>query len=238
MRPVLVFLIALHSLCSLTFSQNDLVFRRNGAGLWIEEGQKSELVVVVEMRRQRDDQLTFTIRPINGIPRRFTGRISALDDSSYTVTITSSAKSNASGIIYVANDTAHSMRFMIGYAEVEGRKVAFHFTKERPLRWNALAFGRGVLSEGDDRTEIRLASVVATQESQSEVSLLLHNGSVRSYSANGSLKLVESELAVIGTSSNGSIKIKRNRAKHGIEMIEGSATVDGVPVSFSFAADR
>jgi hypothetical protein len=237
MRRVLLVLIALHTFCSLTFAQNELVFRRNGAGLWIEAGQKSELVVVMEMRRQRDDQLTLTVRPINGIPRRFTGRVSARDDSSYTVTITSSAKSNASGIIYVANDTAQSLRFVIGYAETDGRKVAFHFTKERPLRWNALAFGTGVLAEGDERTDIRLASVVATQDSQSEVLLLLHNGSVRSYSANGSLK-AESELSITGTGPGGSMKIKRNRAKHGIEMIEGRATVDGVPVSFSFASDR
>ena len=238
MHRVLLFLIALHSLCSLTFAQNDLVFRRNGAGLWIEEGQKSELVVVMEMRRQRDDQLTLTVRPINGIPRRFTGRVSARDNSSYTVTISSSAKSNASGIIYVANDTAQSMRFVIGYAEIDGRKVAFHFTKERPLRWNALAFGTGALAEGDERTDIRLASVVATQDSQSEVSLLLHNGSVRSYSANGSLKSAQSGLAITGPASTGTIKIERNRAKHGIQMIEGNATVDGVPVSFSFASDR
>ena len=238
MRRVLLILIALHTFCSLSFSQNELVFRRNGAGLWIEEGQKSELVVIMEMRRQRDDQLTLTVRPINGIPRRFTGRVSAQNDSSCAVTIASSGKTKASGIIYVANDAAHAMRFVIGYAEIDGRKVAFHFTKERPLRWNALAFGSGVLAEGDDRTDIRLASVVATQDSQSEVSLLLHNGSVRSYAANGSLKSAESELAVTGPASTGTIKIERNRAKHGIEMIEGRATVDGVPVAFSFASDR
>lgn len=238
MRHVLLLLVALHSLCSLTFSQNTLLFRRNGAGLWIQEGSKSELVVVMEMRRQRNELLTLTIRPINGIPRRFTGRVSARDDSSYTVTITNAAKSNASGIIYVANDTAQSMRFVIGYAEIDGRKVAFHFTKERPLRWNALAFGSGILAEGDDRSAIGVASVVATKEGRSEISLVLEDGSVRQFSADGSLKSETPELAITGTGSSGSIKIKRNRAKHGIETIEGRATVDGVPVSFGFASDR
>lgn len=240
MRRVLLFLIALHCLCSLAFSQNDLVFRRNGAGLWIEEGQKSELVVVMEMRRQRDDQLTLTARPINGIPRRFTGRVSVRDDSSFTVTITSSAKTKASGIVYVANDSAQAMQFVIGYAEIDGRKVAFHFTKERPLRWNALAFGTGVLAEGDERTALRLLSVLTNQKGESLVSLVSENGTVRSSSAVelASQDSYQTELSVTGPASTGTIKIERNRAKHGIEMVEGRTTVDGVPVSFSFASDR
>ncbi len=240
MRRVILLLFTLHSLCPLTFSQDELVFRRNGAGLWIEEGQKSELVVVMEMRRQRDDQLTLTVRPINGIPRRFTGRVSAHDDSSYRVTIASSGKVKASGIIYVANDAAQTMRFVIGHAEFDGRKVAFHFTKERPLRWNALAFGTGVLAEGDDRTAVRLLSVLTNQKGESLVSLVLHNDIVRSFSADGlaSQRSTHTELTIAGPASTGKIEIYRNTGRHEIEFLEGRLIIDGVHVWFSCAPER
>ena len=240
MRRVLVLMLVIPALSSLAFTQNELIFRRNGAGLWVEEGRKSELIVIMEMRRQRGEQLTLTIRPINGIPRRFSGQVSTRDDSSYTVKITSSEKSNASGIIYVANATDQSVRFVIGHAEVDGRKVAFHFTKERPLRWNALSFGSGVLAEGDDRYEVELVSVLTNQRGESLVSLLMDNGTVRSFSASepASQDSTQTDLKVTGAASSGTIKIGRNRAKHGIERIEGEVVADGLPISFSFAADR
>lgn len=227
--------------CSLSSAQSgEVMFRRNGAGLWLQEGAKSELVVVMEMRRERNDQLTLTVRPINGIPRRFTGTMSEPAPSGYYVAIASSAKERASGTIYVENNATGAVQFVIGYAEVGGRRIAFHFTKHRPLRTNALVIGSGILISANMESKIVAASILTTMARSAEVSLVLENGTVRRFNAAAPKETsgaTKSELDLdAGNGTTGLITVERDRAKYQVKKIEGSAESETGKLTFNFEA--
>ncbi len=230
--------------CSLCFAQSgEVLFRRNGAGLWLQEGSKSELVVVMEMRRERNNQFTLTVRPINGIPRRFTGTMAEPAPSGYYVAIASSAKEKASGTIYVENDASGVMQFVIGYADVGDRRIAFHFTKQRPLRTNALVLGSGTLTFANAESKIVAASILTTMSGRAEVSVVLEDGTVRRFNATAPKetadnKATKSELDIdAGDGTTGSITVERDRSKYQVKKIDGNGESETERFSFNFEAN-
>jgi len=236
---VLLILLLLPSQC---FTQSsEVIFRRNGAGLWVQQGEKTELIVIMEMRRERSNQLTLTVRPINGIPRRFTGTMSEHDPSGYYVAIASSAKEKASGTIYVENDAAKSVQFVIGYADVRGRRIAFHFTTQRPLRTNALVLGSGTFVSASLESKILAASILTSMSGRSEVSFVLEDGTVRRFKVTAPKETLNNSAAKaeldFAEGTTGSITVERDRTKYQVKKTEGRGELETEQFSFSFDAN-
>jgi hypothetical protein len=220
--------------------QSEVVFRENGAGLWEEAGRKSELVVVAELQRAKSDEVTLTIRPINGIPKRISGKVYDESNSSYSITITRSEKLPASGIVRVEKGGEGSLEFVIGLATIKGRTAAFQFTKRRPLKWNTLATGRGTLARNDVVEDIRAIAIITPMNAETRLTLLSDTGRVFRCTAktpvtradDGDAQFSISEMD--GLVAAGSITVHRDRATSQVTEVEGDGTFADKPLTLKF----